>query len=458
MKIIICGAGLAGYDMARYLARVGHEVTVVDRANYVTRRLENSMDVRSVVGHAAHPNVLARAGAADADMLVAVTAHDEINMIACQVAHTLFDVSITVARIREPSYRDANWADLFTRKGLPIDVIVSPEAEMAKAVRHRLDVPDSFDRREFGQGLVQLVGLYLTEACPVIDTSLRHLTELFPSLAATVVGISRGGTLFMPPADEEMQAGDQIWLVVATSAMQRTLKVFGQAVPRARRFVLLGAGRLGREIALSLNKQPATTLYVIEQNAERARALGDELDARHMVLHGSVFDSEIQQQLPLNREPEVLALTGQDQTNILATQLLRQRGCRLALCVINEPGFADFGKFLGVQSVINPRTITTSSILKHVRKGRITDVYALAEGQGEIVEAEALESSALCGHALREMKLPRDMRIGAVVRGDKVLVPRGDTEIAAGDHVILFALARAQKTVAKLFSASAEYL
>lgn len=458
MKIIICGAGLAGYDMARYLAKLGHDVTVVDRANYVTRKLENSMDVRSIVGHAAHPNVLARAGAADADMLVAVTAHDEINMIACQVAHTLFDVSTTIARIREASYRDENWADLFTRKGLPIDVIVSPEAEMAQAVRHRLDVPDSFDRREFGRGLVQLVGLYLTDSCPVIDTSLRHLTELFPSLAATVVGIQRERVLFMPSADEEMRAGDQIWLVVAASALQRTLKVFGQSVPRARRFVVIGAGRLGREIAHSLNRQPATTLYVIEQNQERAQALSEELEAHHMVLQGSVFDPDIQQQLPLDRAPEVLALTGQDQTNILATQLLRQRGCRLALCMINEPGFAGFGEFLGVQSVISPRTITTSSILKHVRKGRITDVYTLADGQGEIVEAEALESSALCGHCLRELKLPRDMRVGAVVRGDRVLIPRGDTEIAAGDHVILFALARAQKTVAKLFSASAEYL
>ena len=249
-----------------------------------------------------------------------------------------------------------------------------------------------------------------------------------------------------------------IWLVVAATALQRTLKVFGQTVPRARRFVLIGAGRLGREIARTLNAQPATSLYVIEPDKAKAQSLGEELAARHMVLQGSVFDPEIQQQLPLDSAPEVLALTGSDQTNILATQLLRQRGCPLALCVINEPGFAGFGEFLGVQSVISPRTITTSSILKHVRKGRITDVYALAEGQGEIVEAEALESSALCGHALRELKLPRDMRVGAVVRGDKVLVPRGDTEIEAGDQVVLFALARAQKTVAKLFSASAEYL
>jgi len=457
MKVIVCGAGQVGFNIAHYLASENNDVSVIDQRPDLVRKISDTLDVQAVLGFAAHPPVLEQAGAADADMIIAVTAADEVNMVACQVAHSLFNVPTKIARIRSQSYLQPMWSTLFSREHMSIDVIISPEIEVARAITRRLQVPGAIDVIPLAGDKVRLIGVRCGAECPLINTPLRQLTVLFPDLNIVIIGIVREGRAVIPNAEDQMLDGDEVYFVVDTNHVGRALTAFGREDQEARRLVVLGGGNIGLFLAQQLEAEhPNASVKVVELSKERAEFAAKSLN-RTVVLNGDVLDPEILHEASVASAETVVALTNDDETNILAALLAKRYGARRVMTLINKNTYNALTAPLGIDVVISPRSITVSNILQHVRRGRIHAVHSLHEGFGELIEADALETSPLVGRPLKDVKLPTGVLLGAVVRDGTVISPRGTTVVQAGDRVILFAAADAVKKVEKMFSVRLEY-
>ncbi|MEE9140331.1 MAG: Trk system potassium transporter TrkA [Alphaproteobacteria bacterium] len=457
MKVIICGAGQVGASIARQLAAEENDVTVIDQSEELVRTLTDSLDVQGVVGFASHPDVLERAGAADADMLIAVTREDEINMIACQVAHSLFNVPTKIARVREESYLQPIWADLFSRENMPIDVIISPEIEIARAIGRRLQAPGAFDMIPLADGKVRVIGVHCTEECPILNTPLRQLTGLFPDLNIVVVLIIRDGQPLPRDENAQMLAGDDVYFVADSEHVSRVMALFGHEEPEARRIVIAGAGNIGLYLAHMIEEEhPAARLKVIERDKQIAERATQAL-SRAVVINGSAIDPEIMAEANVGKAETAVFVTNSDEVNVLASLLAKRQGCHRTVTLVNNPVFGPLLYSLEIDVVVNPRVITVSTILQHVRRGRIRSVHTLGEGFGEIVEADALETSPLVGPPLREIDLPEGVVVGALVRDDEVIIPGGDTVIKVKDRIVLFAAPAAVKKVTRMFAVRLEY-
>ncbi len=457
MRVVICGAGQVGYGIAERLAAEKNDVSVIDISPKLIQSVRDTLDVRAFVGHGAHPDVLAQAGADGADMLIAVTHYDEINMVACQVAHSLFSVPTKVARVRAQNYLQPHWANLFSSEHLPIDVIISPEVEVGEMVLRRLALPGAVDTVRFADDHVVVLGIQCEEDCPVIDTPLEQLTGLFPDLEAVVVGVMRGSKLFVPHSDDAMLAGDLVYVVAASDQVRRTLGIFGHEEQEATRVVIAGGGNIGLYVAQTLEARNARVkVKIIEASRERAIAVADLLK-RSVVLNGSALDRDILREADIESADTLVALTNEDEANILACVMGKRLGARRTMALLNSRNYPDFTRTLGIDATVNPRTVTVSKILQHVRRGRIRGVHSIQDGAAEVIEAEALETSSLVGRPLRDLHLPDGIRIGAIYRDGQVLAPAGSTEIAAKDRVIIFAMAERVRQVEQMFRVSLEF-
>ena len=457
MNVLICGAGQVGFNIARHLAGEGNAVTVIDQRPELIRRISDTLDVKGVVGFASYPDLLERAGARDADMIIAVTFADEVNMVACQVCHSLFNVPTKIARIRHQSYLEPMWRDLFSRDNMPIDVIISPEVEVARAVLRRLQVPGAIDMVPFADDRVRVVGVHCSADCPVVHTPLRQLTELFPDLGMLVVGIIRGDRMIVPNGDDHMVPGDDVYFAVDADHMQRALAAFGHEEEEARRVIVVGGGNIGLFLATEIEAQHAdVNLKVIELDPARAEVVADRL-TRGVVLQGSALDREILEEANVAATETIIAVSNDDEVNVLSSLLAKRYGAKRAVTLINNLSYGPLVSTLGIDVVVSPRDVTVSTILQHVRRGRIRAVHSIREGLAEVIEAEALETSPLTGTPLREAKLPAGIIVGAIVRDDAVIVPRGDTVIRPDDKVIILATAGQAKKVEKMFSVRLEF-
>jgi trk system potassium uptake protein TrkA len=457
MRVLICGAGQVGFGIAERLAGEDNDVTVIDTSPQLIQVIRDSLDVRGIVGHGAHPEVLAEAGAEQADMIIAVTLYDEVNMVACQVANSLFSVPTKIARIRSQSYLEQRWSDLFSSTHLPIDVIISPEVEVGEMVLRRLQLPGAFDTVEFANGQVVVVGIVCGENCPVVDTPLSQLTELFPDLQAVVVGIVRAGKLFVPRSEDSMLVGDQVYVVSQRDQVRRTLGIFGHEEQVASRVVIAGGGNIGLYVAGQLEARGSSgKVKIIESSRERAIAIADRLK-RTVVLHGNALDQDILREADAQDADTLVALTNDDEVNVIACIMAKRLGCRSSMALINNRSYHGFIDTLGIDATVNPRSLTVSKILQHVRRGRIRRVHAVEYGSAEIIEAEALDTSPLVGKPLRELDLPEGIRIGAVYRDGKVIVPDGSTQVEAKDRVVIFATAESVRQVEQMFRVSLEF-
>ncbi len=457
MKVIICGAGQVGSGIARQLSNEHNDVTVIDNSPALIQQIADSLDVRTVVGYASHPDVLERAGAREADMIIAVTFADEVNMVACQVAHSLFNVPTKIARIRAQSYLRPVWQDLFTRDHMPIDVIISPELEVGRAVMRRLKMPGALEAIPFGDGHITFLGIALEDDCPVVNTPLRQLTDLFPDLTAVVTGIQRGDRLFVPDSGDQMMVGDIAYVVSDTTQTRRVLSLFGHEEKTARRVVIVGAGNIGRHVAQELETEHTKVkVKIIEADKATAVIAADEL-SRTVVLHGNALDEEVLREAGADSAETLIALTNDDKVNILSSVMAKQLGCGRAIALINNRSYANLMGPMDIDAFVNPRATTVSTVLRHVRRGRIRGVSSVQDGKAEVIEAEALATSTLVGRPLRDADLPNGMRIGAILRGTRVIVPRGDTEVHAGDRVVIFALADEVSHVERMFRVSIEF-
>ena len=457
MKVIVCGAGQVGFNIAKQLATEHNDVTVIDQSRELVKRVNDQLDVKSIVGHAARPNVLNQAGASEADMIVAVTQIDEINMMVCQVAHSLFNVSTRIARVRSQEYLRPEWSNLFSRNHMPIDVIISPEVEIARAVIRRLRAPGAINMIPFANDSVRVLGLLIDEGCPVIDTPLRQLTELFPGLQIRIMGIIRKNKIRMPHGDEEINVGDEVYFAVKTGHMARAMAAFGHEEKEAHRVIILGGGSIGLFLAEQIERDhPGVSLKIIESDENRALVLAEHTN-RSVVLHGNALDSGLLEEANAPAAETVVAVTDDDEVNILASLLAKSQGCRRAITLINDQAYGALITSLGIDVVVDPRAITVSSILQYVRRGRIRSVHSLRDGMAELIEGDALETSSLVGAPLREVKVPEGIVVGAVVRGEEVIIPRGSTVIEADDRVILFSSAKVIKSAEKMFSVRLDF-
>lgn len=457
MKVVICGAGQVGFGIAERLAGEQNDVSIIDTSARRIQTVTEQLDVRGVVGQGSHPDVLARAGVEQADMLIAVTLHDEVNMVACQVGHALFNVPTKVARIRAQTYLAPEWRDLFSRDQLPIDVIISPEIEVGEMVLRRLSLPGATDTVSFADGAVVAVGALCGEDCPVVNTPLSQLTQLFPDMPATIVAVSRGGRTLVPRSNDQLLVGDIVYFVAQADQVRRGLSLLGHDEVPGQRIVIAGGGNIGYYVASELEKRNAAArVKLIEASRDRAQTIAEVL-SRTVVLNGDALERGILDEAGVSEADTMIALTNDDRINILSCLLSRQIGAKRILALLNEQGYATFARGLGIDAHVNPRQITVSKVLQHVRRGRIRGVHALLDGTGEMIEAEALETSPLVGKPLKELDLLEGLRIGAIVRNGQVLLPRGETVVRAHDRVVLFALADRIKRVEQLFRVALEF-
>ncbi|HYH17997.1 MAG TPA: Trk system potassium transporter TrkA [Azospirillum sp.] len=458
MKVIICGAGQVGASIARHLSTENNDVTVIDVSTELAQRMDESHDVRGLVGHASHPDVLAEAGAADADMLIAVTHSDEVNMVACQVAHSVFGVPVRIARIRQHAYLKPEWKKLFAAEHMPISVIISPEIEVARGIARRLRLPGAFDMVPLADGKVHLVGVHCTSRSPLLDTPLRRLTEAFPELRAVVVAIFRDGRGFVPKGNDTIRLGDDIYFVSRTSDIDTVVGMAGHTESVAHRLVIVGGGNIGFNLARIIESEMhGVSLKIVEQNAARAEYISRSLQPSTVVLRGDGLDREVLEEAHVHRAETIVAVTNDDETNVFASLLAKQAGCQRAVTLLNKSSYEPIIAALGINVVVSPGAVTVSSILRHVRRGRVAAVHTIGEGFGEVVEAEALETSRLVSAPLGKIGLPHGMLIGAIVRGDEVIIPNSQTNIQPHDRVIVMATANLVRKVERMFAVGLEF-
>jgi trk system potassium uptake protein TrkA len=457
MKVIICGAGQVGWQIARHLSGELNDVTVVDNNPELVRRATDTLDVQGISGFASYPDVLERAGARDADMIIAATHSDEVNMVTCQVAHSVFNIPRKIARLRAQSYLTAIYSDLYRRDHLPIDVVISPEREVASAALQRLSAPDAFDTDTFFDGYARLLGIVADEDCPVLNTPLRQLTDLFSTLRATVVGIRREGTLYAPEAGDQIFEGDHIYLFIYNEDLNRTLEIFGKTPRKQERVVLVGGGNVGLAVAKELESaKKRIRMKVIEKDRKRAEKAADALE-RTIVLNGDGLDAALLEEAQIGRADAVLCVTDDDKTNMLAATRAKSLGCPMSIALINDPTLLPMIDALGIDAYINPRATTVSSILRHIRHGRVRNVYSIGDAEAEVIEAQVLSTSPLSGKPVRDIAFPEGVLLGGIMRGEKYLNPRGNTVVEEGDIVSIFSLTKDVPEVERLLQVSIDY-
>ena len=457
MKVIICGAGQVGWQIARHLASEKNDVTIVDSDQDLVSRATDTLDVKGVSGFASYPNVLKNAGAEDADMIIAATHSDEVNMVTCQVAHSIFDIPRKIARLRSQSYLDAIYADLYRRDHLPIDVVISPELEVAEAALKRLSSPNAFESETFLNNQAQLLGLHIEENCPVVNTPLRQLTDLFSTLRVIVVGVRRQGILFAPNAGDQLFCSDEVYLMCHSSDTNRTLDVFGKSQGEQNRIILIGGGNVGLRIAKSLeDSENRVRVKIIEKNRVTAELAANSLE-RTIVLHGDGLDSGLLEEANVAKTDTIMAVTDDDKTNMLAAVRAKSRGCKKAIALINDPTMSPLMEPLGIDAYINPRSTTVSSILRHIRHGKVKNVYSIGDAEAEVIEAQVMSTSPIAGSRIGDIDFPEGVIVGGILKNEDMVKPSSQSKIEEGDIIALFVLSKDIAEVERLLQVTIDY-
>jgi trk system potassium uptake protein TrkA len=451
MKILILGAGQVGSSVAASLAREDDDITVVDQSNELLQRLQDHYDIRTVQGKASHPDVLARAGAEDADLILAVTNNDETNMIACQICHTLYKTPTKIARIRSAAYLSA--PELFNPESIAIDMLISPEQIVTDYIERLVNHPNALQVLNFAGGKVQLVAVKAIHGGPLVGNPLKELRQHIPKTDTRVAAIFRDGSPIIPQAETIIEADDEVFFI---AAREDTLSVMGELRrldKPYKRIILAGGGNIGARLAKALEDDYQVKL--IETNPERAATLSEEL-TNTIVLLGDVANEELLIEEDIDNVDLFCSLTNDDEVNILSAMLAKRLGARKVLSLINRAAYVDLVESGSIDIALSPQQATIGSLLAHIRRGDIVAVHSLRRGAAEALEAIAhgdKNSSLVVGRSISEIKLPPGTTIGAIVRGEDVIITHHDTVIEAGDHVILFLINKRYITeVERLFS------
>ncbi|HBJ91451.1 MAG TPA: Trk system potassium transporter TrkA [Hyphomonadaceae bacterium] len=456
MKIIICGAGRVGQGIARRLSLDGHSVAVIDEDPALIQSITSELEVQGFTGHAAHPQVLRAAGADDADMLVAVTYSDEVNMVTCQVAHVLFQVQTKIARIRSRAYFSKRSGDLFGRDGLAIDVVISPEKAVADSVIQRLETPGAFFSVPFSNNKIRVVGLDVHKDMPLARTTLSQLDELFPGLNIQILAVLRNDHLFAIRPSDQLIEGDKVYLAIETQQTDRLTELLGINPGGDQRVIILGSGNIGMYVAEQLEKRKGRKVRLIESDLKNAERAAAQL-SRSIIIHGDGLNPEILQEAGIDKADAVISLTNDDKVNLLASAMSKRLGAKKTISLVNGPELAMIHRPLDVDVMVDPRAVTVSQILLRLRRGRILSLFSIAGGRGELAEGEVLEHSLLLESDLTRDTLPEGVVAGGLLRDGEVLMPKKGLKVKVGDRVVLFYEKDRVKKVEKLFRASSAY-
>ncbi|MDV3238494.1 MAG: Trk system potassium transporter TrkA [Gammaproteobacteria bacterium] len=457
MKIIILGAGQVGSSVAHNLASEFNDITVVDANSRILLELQDRLDIRTVVGHGAHPDVLQRAGAEDADMIIAVTNSDETNMIACQVAYTLFHTPTKIARVRAAEF--LSQPRLFSQDALPIDVLISPEQLVTDYVQRLIDYPGALQVLDFADGKVQLVAVRAYYDGPLVGQELRALRDHMPKAKARVAAIFRRGRPIMPEGDTVIEVDDEVFFVAARSDIRAVMGELRREDRPIKRVILAGGGNIGMRLAQALEGRYQVKL--IDRNPERTRMLSESLE-NTIVLLGDAADEELLLEENIENTDVFCALTNDEEANILSAMLAKRLGARKVMSLINRAAYVDLVQSEAIDIALSPQQATIGSLLTYVRRGDVVAVHSLRRGAAEAIEAVAHgdpKTSKVVGRALQDIKLPAGTTIGAIVRGDEVIIVHHDTIIESGDHVILFLVDKRRVVdVERLFQVGVTFL
>jgi trk system potassium uptake protein len=437
MKILILGAGQVGSSAAYHLSREeANEVTVVDMRPEVLRELQDRLDIRTVVGHAAHPEVLNRAGANDADIVVALTDSDETNMIACQVSYTLYHTPTKIARIRAAEYMTAD--KLFTQDAIPIDVRISPEQLVCEYVEQLILYPGATQVLDFANGRVRLVGVMADRDGLLVGQRIATLKEHIPNTEGRIAAIYRGGEAMLPDGDTVIQEGDEVFFITD----RKDIRVFMSEIRRledpVRRVVIAGGGNIGVRLAMALEQ--TNQVKIIERDQKRARQISEQVN-KAIVLVGDAADEELLLEENVDNVDVFCALTNSEEANILSSMLAKRLGAHKVMALINRPSYVDLVESGSIDIAISPQQVTIGSLLAHVRRGDVVKVHSLRRGAAEAIEAIAhgtAETSKVVGRPIEAIDLPKGSAIVALVRGDDTIIAHHDTVIEPDDHVIIF--------------------
>jgi trk system potassium uptake protein TrkA len=437
MKVLILGAGQVGRTAAYHLSREpANEVTVVDTNEDILRDLQDRLDIRAVAGHASHPAVLESAGIADTDVLVALTSSDEVNIVACEIAYTLYRTPTKIARVRAPEYTTRS--QLFADGALAVDVWISPEQLVTEYIARLLSYPGALQVVDFADGRVQLVGVRARRDGLLVGRQLRTLREHLPDTEARVAAIYRNERLVRPTGDTVIEENDEIFFVAASDDLRRVMAELRRSEDPVRRLVIAGGGNIGFRLARTLEK--SNQVKLIERDTRRARRISELLE-NTIVLNGDAADEELLVEENIDSADVFAALTNSEEANVLSAMLAKRLGARRVMALINRPSYGELMENHSIDIVISPQTITIGSLLAHVRRGDVVRVHSLRRGAAEAIEAivhGTQERSQVVGRRLEQIKLPSGASIVAIVRGDTVIMAHHDTQLEPEDHVIIF--------------------
>ena len=463
MKIIICGAGKVGTSIARHLVDQGSDVTVIDSSHKLIDDLREKVDLKTIIGSASNPSVLKNAGAEDSDMIIAVTLQDEINMVACQMAHTFFKIPRKIARLRTEDFLNPIWRDLYNADNMPIDLIISPELEVARSIERQLKAPGAYDVVPFLNDEIELLSLVINEKCPLVDTSLINIHELFQenadnekNLRASILGISRDERLFIPKKQDTLNQGDHVYIMVDKNHVKRTMSAFGYDEKPIKKIIIIGGGNIGFNLAKDLEKyQSDITVSIVENNEDRSKYIADQL-SNTLVLNGDGLDQDLLDEANIKDADLLLTLTNDDETNIIISAVARKNKCE-SIIIVNNSEYNKLKDVLGISKVVDPRKITVSKILKHIHKGKIESVFAIDNNQAEIIHAQVLKSSKLINKNIEDADFPNGLRVGLIKKEDKIIIPEKDTKIEIHDEILFLCMRDDIKKAEELFQVRSEY-
>ena len=461
MNIIICGAGRVGFTIAKLLSEQGHSITVIDLSSEDIQKISDRLDVKVILGKATYPSILEKANASEADMIIAVTRNDEINMLICQIAFSIFNIPKKIARIRSQDYLNPKYTNVYNKENLPIDVIISPEIEIAKSIQQKLEAPGALDSVPFADNKIRLLEILIKDNCSLINVKLNEITKKFPKLDANIIGIIRDNKFIIPKKNDAINQDDKIYVIINSSQMAETLDAFGHNEKMTKKILIIGGGNIGFNLAKNLEESfDSSRVKIIEKDKTRSEFLANSLN-NTIVINGNGLDEEILAEANLEEAETVLALTNDDEDNLMVSVLVEKFTKdnssiedKRTMALINKPNYSLLQSSLKIDDFIDPRMNTVSSILKHIHKGSIETAYTILNGEYEVIEADIIETSELINQSLKDSNLPDEIRVGAVLRNAKVIIPRSDFVFKKKDTVVFLAKKDAISIVENLFRIS----
>ena len=440
MNIIICGAGRVGFTIAKLLSEQNHSITIIDQSSEDIQKINESLDVKAIVGKATYPSILEKANASDADMIIAVTKNDEINMLICQIAFSIFNIQKKIARIRSQDYLNPKFSKVYNKENLPIDVIISPELEIAKSLQRKLEAPGALDNVPFAENKIRLLEISVNKTCPLIGIKLNELTKKFPKLEANILGVIRDEKFIIFKKNDVMKENDKAYVIINSSQMQLTLSAFGHNEKISNKILIIGGGNIGFNLAKNIEQSfDSARVKIIEKDKNRSEFIANELN-NSIVINGNGLDEDVLAEANLNEIETVLALTNDDEDNLMVSVLVEKFSQdKRTMALINKPNYSLLQSSLKIDDLIDPRMNTVSSILKHVHKGTIETAYSILNGEYEVIEAEIINTSELINKELKNSNLPEEIRIGAILRGEDIIIPRSNFVFQKEDVVVFLA-------------------